>query len=246
MALSTTKCNTYGDLGIVLDAVFKEGLSGCFPVQRSSWSGIEAPGDLVKLTMAVHAQVGAFCQVLPDQAIDVLIASTLPWAVRVRKVDLQSRAFSQLLVKRHLLALVVRQRLGQSFIQRAERPFKAPEHVQRCRTVNLIHHHKAGSSAHQRADRGLVPGTLDEVSLPVAGHQPVVDLGRPHVDAQHVLQHAPFICDGAATSRPARPPGFAAAARSALCAALLWVWHRWRYRWFRERLARRLVLDGPA
>lgn len=190
----------------MLDAVFKEGLSGCFPVQRSSWSGIEAPGDLVKLTLAVHAQVRAFWQVLPDQAIDVLIASTLPWAVRVGKVNLQSRAFSQLLVQRHLLTLVVCQRLAQSLIQRAERPFKAPEHVQRCRTVDLDDHHKAGSSAHQRAHRGLVPGALDEIALPVPWHQPVVDLGRPHVDAQHVLQHAPSICDGAATSRPARPP----------------------------------------
>lgn len=70
-------------------------------------------GDGVKLFVTVVRRIGAFGQVLANQAIGVLVAATLPWAVRIAKVHGHAGADGQLFVQRHLFALVVGERLAQ-------------------------------------------------------------------------------------------------------------------------------------
>ena len=41
-------------------------------------------------------------------------------------------------------------------------------------------------STNEHAHRGWVASALDEVALPVAGHHPVIRLGRAYMDADHV------------------------------------------------------------
>ena len=49
--------------------------------------GVEAQRDLVEIVLAVHRKVGAFGQVLTQQAVRVFVAAALPGAARVGKVD---------------------------------------------------------------------------------------------------------------------------------------------------------------
>ena len=44
-------------------------------------------GDGDKLFQAVARQIGAFGQVLTNKPVGVLIAATLPWAMRIAKVN---------------------------------------------------------------------------------------------------------------------------------------------------------------
>lgn len=61
-----------------------------FPAQRLSRSEIEVcchGGDLVG---AVDAQVCAFREVLAQQPVGVLVSATLPWALRVAEIELDT------------------------------------------------------------------------------------------------------------------------------------------------------------
>ncbi len=58
-------------------------------------------------------QIGAFGQVLANQAVGVFIAATLPWAVGIAKVHGHSGVDGQLFVLLHLFALVVGEGLAQ-------------------------------------------------------------------------------------------------------------------------------------
>ena len=44
----------------------------------------------VKIVLGVDGEVGAFREVLMQQAVRVLVASALPWAFRVTEVDLDA------------------------------------------------------------------------------------------------------------------------------------------------------------
>ena len=55
---------------------------------------VEAQRDLVELGLTVDGQVGALGQVLAQQAVGVLVAATLPRAVRVSEVHLHVRKVS--------------------------------------------------------------------------------------------------------------------------------------------------------
>lgn len=109
---SNAKCNDGLDIDILLEAIFEEHLSRSSEPKALARAGIETPSNVIELALVMHAQVRSLGQVLPDQAIGVLVDSALPGAVRVRKVDFQSCALGQLFVQRHLLALVVGQGLA--------------------------------------------------------------------------------------------------------------------------------------
>ena len=70
-------------------------------------------------------------------------------------------------------------------------------------------HHEAGGALDQGADRGPVLGADDQVALPVAGHRPVLDLGWPLADVDHVRDPprrsaGPALRRGWRSARPVR------------------------------------------
>ena len=61
-----------------------------FPAQRLSRPGVEGGRHGGDLLGAVHAQIGAFREVLPQQSVGVLVGAALPRALRIAEVDLDA------------------------------------------------------------------------------------------------------------------------------------------------------------
>jgi hypothetical protein len=58
-----------------------------FEAQSLAWPFIELPSHSVQLRLRVHRQVGSLEKILPQQAVGVLIGSTLPRTLRIAEVD---------------------------------------------------------------------------------------------------------------------------------------------------------------
>ncbi len=131
-------------------------------------------------------QIGALGQVLAQQSVGVPAAAALPGAVRAAEVDLHALAGNELAVAGHLLALVVDQAVARRRGNRIQLGSKACQRGSCRRVVHSGQQHEAAGALHEHAHGGLVAGALDEVALPVARHEPVLDLGRTHMDADHL------------------------------------------------------------
>src|SRR5689334_1616553 len=110
--------------------------------------------------------------------------------MRVGEVNAQAGERGQLLVPRHLLALVA----GQGEAQRCRHREQTGGEAITCRLGlgigQLDQDHLATDALDQRADRGTVAGSLDQVALPMPGHQAARDLRWPLADARHVADPA--------------------------------------------------------
>ena len=76
------------------------------------WPLVEAFRDRIKFFLAVDGQVRTLRQVLAQEAVGVLAGPSLPGAMGVAEVDLDPGLGGQLGMARHLLPLVVGQRLA--------------------------------------------------------------------------------------------------------------------------------------
>ena len=62
-------------------------LERTFKIEAIARADVQAIGNGIQVLLAVLRQVRAFGQVLTNQAIDILVAATLPRAVRVTEVN---------------------------------------------------------------------------------------------------------------------------------------------------------------
>ena len=85
-------------------------LCGRFPIKRLAGPGVEGGRYGGNLLGAVHAEIGAFGQVLAQQPVGVLVGAALPRAVRIAKVDLYARVDLQARVLGDLSSLIPSQR----------------------------------------------------------------------------------------------------------------------------------------
>lgn len=157
--------------------------------QALSGPVVDLIGHRIEPLLAVDGQVGSLGQVLPEQAVHVLVGAPLPRAVRVAEVHRDARAFAQLLVHRHLPPLVVRHALAHRCGNAQELVREGLQHVGRTRGLELgefDQHHQAAGALDQGAHRAGVGRTLDEVALPMTGELPVFNLRWAQVDAHHV------------------------------------------------------------
>lgn len=185
-------------------------------------------GDGVQLFLAVARQIGAFGQVLANQPVGVLIAATLPWAVRIAKVHGHARVDGQLFVQRHLFALVVGERLAQGLRNGAQLVREGLQHIGCAGGLGmwqLDQHEQSAGTLDQSAHGTGVALAFDEIALPVTWKLAVLDLGWAHMDAEHV------------GNLPT--PVLAPAARCALVAGLAQVGDQ-----FLAQLAHRLGVDA--
>jgi hypothetical protein len=157
---------------------------------RRAGSIVQAVGNVVEFGLRVDGQIGALGQVLPQQPIGVLAGATLPRAVGVAEVHLHARAGGEITVARYLLALVVGQAVAHRLGNRIQLGRKARQRAGCRRIVHLGQQHQAAGALDEHTHEGLVAGTFDEVTLPVARHDAVLYLGRPHMDADHVGDRA--------------------------------------------------------
>ena len=173
-----------------------------FEIEALTGAHIQLQGDGIQLLLAVYRQVSPLGQVLADQAVDVFVATALPGAVRVAEVNSDPCLLGDFSMPRHLPALVVGHALAHRQRHAVERCTEALHRRGRRCVVHLHQHQVATGALHQRAYRRGVGLTLDQVALPMPRHQPVFDLWRAHVNADHLRNLAAPI--HAARARSAR------------------------------------------
>jgi alkanesulfonate monooxygenase SsuD/methylene tetrahydromethanopterin reductase-like flavin-dependent oxidoreductase (luciferase family) len=66
---------------------FRQALGWGFPAERLAWSAVQLGGGLVQVLARVDGQVGALGEVLPQQAVGVLVRAALPGTGWVAEVD---------------------------------------------------------------------------------------------------------------------------------------------------------------
>src|SRR5215212_5541498 len=209
------------------------------PAKGLARSGIERRGHGREVVRAVHAQVGALREVLPQQPVGVLVGAALPGAVRVAKVDLDPRVDLEARMLGHLGALIPGQRPSKLIRQSGDRARDRLAHrlgsmagegrtVFHASLLAVTCHARQGQEqgeARRALDQGVdcrAAEAQDEVSFPVARHRPVGCLCRTLAD--HDLgRDKPLAASARACPRdPQRPPGsqtgreFAAQRSSAL------------------------------
>src|SRR6185312_7729154 len=83
-----------------------KGLGRCSPPKRLTRPAVQRRGHGGKSFRAVHAQVSALGEVLPQQPVGVLVRAALPGAVRIAEVDLHAGVDPQLRVLAQLRSLI--------------------------------------------------------------------------------------------------------------------------------------------
>jgi hypothetical protein len=107
---STDRRNTW----IVLaDKELVQNLGGCLPAKCFAGPRIHRVGDSIQLLSAMSAEVCAFREVLSQQAVRILVRTTLPRALRITEVDLKPGIDAQPDMLCHFCSLVPCQRLAQ-------------------------------------------------------------------------------------------------------------------------------------
>ena len=107
----------------------------------------------------------------------------------VAKVHGHARVRSQLFVQCQLFALVVGERLAHGLGDGAQLIGEGLQHIGRaCRlgVRQLDQHEQSAGAFYQGANGTGIALALDEVTFPVAGKLPVLDLWRAHMDAEPV------------------------------------------------------------
>lgn len=140
----------------------------------------------IQLFLAVYRQVRSLGQVLADQAVDVFVAAALPRAVRVAEVNCHPSLLGDFSMPRHLSALVVGHALAHRQRHAIERGTEALHRRGRRHVVHLHQHQVATGAFHQGAHCRGVGLVLDQVTLPMVGHQAVFDFRRAQVNADHL------------------------------------------------------------
>src|SRR5680860_664637 len=86
-AVSMTKCKKRSMMLSEIERVRSEQLCGTSEAQRFAWPGIQLPGNRIQLFLREATQVAALGQILPQQAIRILVDAALPGTVRIGEVD---------------------------------------------------------------------------------------------------------------------------------------------------------------
>jgi hypothetical protein len=83
------------------------------PIECLAWPAIECRGNGFQVRGSVLAEIGSLGEVLPEQAVGVLISAALPRTSRVAEIDCEPDVDAELGVLGHLRTLVPGQRLTQ-------------------------------------------------------------------------------------------------------------------------------------
>ncbi len=154
---------------------------------------VEQVGNRIEPLLAVNREVRALGQVLADQPVGVLTRAALPGTVRITEVHHHAGVDRQLSMARHLLALVVGQRLAHRLGNAAQLGREAFQCRGRRRVGQLDQHHQTRAALDQYAHGRAVGRALDEIAFPVPRERPVAGVGWAHMNAQQIGHLAPAI-----------------------------------------------------
>lgn len=146
-------------------------------------------------------QVRALGQVLANQAVDVLVTAALPRTLRIAKVNRHTRLLGQFDVFGHLTPLVIRHAFTKVQRHAVQRRTKTLDRRGRGGVAHFDQNQITTGAPNKRAHRRGIVLAFNQIAFPVAGHLPVVNLGRTHVNTHHVSNLAASI--NTATARPA-------------------------------------------
>jgi hypothetical protein len=182
--------NTSADYGLSLFGDLlpevPAGLDGAAPVQRLMRPVIQKVGDGVQCLLVMNGRISPLRKQLPQQSSGVLAAATLPWAVRVAEVHAHIRGAGQAPVPSYLFAAVIGERLAHGLSDLIELEGEGRQSRFGGGIRHLGQQYQTSGSLHQNAYGGLVPGTLDQVTFPVARHHSIIDLRRTQMNADHL------------------------------------------------------------
>ena len=120
-----------------------------FKPQRFAWSFVQLPGHPIQISLRVYRQVRSLGEVLPEQAIGVLVGAPLPRTSRVAEINIDIGLQAKPSMIRELLATIP----GQRFVQfRRQLPCLLDEsgnHRLRIFTRHPRQHHIARMTFHQ-------------------------------------------------------------------------------------------------
>jgi len=153
-------------------------LHWCHESKRFAWTMVQTIGNDRQPIGAVEREIRSLRHVLTKQAVGVLVGAALPGAVGVAEVDLDTGVDRESLVARHLPALVPGdtplQLLGE---RRDGRLHRGVDLLGFTPIGEMQEHDEARRALNEGADSGTVIRALNEVTLPVARHGPIVRLG---------------------------------------------------------------------
>ena len=181
-----TKCKKRSMMLPEIERVRGEQLCGTPEAQRLARPGIQLPGYRIQLFLREATQVAALGQILPQQAVGVLVEASLPRTMRIGEVDRHPGGVRQPVMGRHFPALLVRQR--QTFLPLNPIEHRAEAAPRRFGT-GIVHpgqHREQGGALYQRPDGRAVLRPLDESAFPVPRYQPFFHLRRSVMNADHV------------------------------------------------------------
>ena len=164
------------------------------PSEALSRTAIKLPGDAIKLDLSKTEEVCSPGEILPEQAVGLLVDAALPRTVRVGEVDLDAGHLGEPFVLSHFSPPIVGQ--GQTLL-RVDAVEHGSEASHRRSGSCMIHPWQCDeecASLNQRANGGRITRTLDQIALPMARHDAVFDFRRAHMDAGHVRNGAALIC----------------------------------------------------
>ncbi len=154
--------------------------------------------------------------------------------MKITKIHGYAGVDGQMFVQRHLFALVVGERLAKGLGNGAKLVLKGLQHIGRADWIGLwklYDHEQSAGTLDQSAHGNSVALAFDEVSHPVAGKLPVLDLWRAHLEAEHVRNRASPVLAFAAWR--AFITGLGTSWRPVPCAIRPPVERRCSFRWFR-------------
>ena len=139
---------------------------------------IKLPGDGIKLDLRDTGEVCSLREIVPEQAVGVLVAAALSRTVRVGEVDLDAGHLGEPFGLSTFTPPIVGQ--GKTPLRVA-----AVEHgseSSHCRSGSCMIHFcqcdEERASLNQRANSGRIAHSLDQIALPMARHDAVFDFRR--------------------------------------------------------------------
>ncbi len=137
------------------------------------------------MRLRVYRQVGAFGEVLSEQAIGVLVGAPLPRALWIAEVNVNVGRQAEPLMIREFLAAVLRQRLVEFGRQRPSLPDERRYHRSGFLVGNLRQHHVSRLTFDQGGDVAVL-WPRQQIAFPVTRHRPILDRSRALADRHHV------------------------------------------------------------
>ena len=161
-----------------------------YEAQGFSRTLIEPQGNGVEVGLGEAREVCSSGEVLPQQAVGILITAALPRTAWIAEVDLHLGGNGEALMISHLLSTIPGQRASQLPRQFADVFGERGCHSRRILAWKLDEHRKAGVALDECRDVRVVRSG-EKVSFPMAWHGAILGLGWPLADRDHIEDLSP-------------------------------------------------------